>query len=227
MRTQGHYLTAIKAFTAWLTAIRNVLARDPLAAVRKGGFSHDRKLVRRFLTREEWGWLRQTRYALLYETAIQTGYRRNELLSIRPGDLGKDCIVLDGSRTKNKKPAQQFITADLAERLRGELPFHVHDRNRMAQILRLDLAIARWFWLNSEPKDLPEHFLQHMDARGAVLDFHALRHTCGAWLSLDGAPPKAIQTIMRHGTITLTFDTYGHLMPNTVQDSVLSSFAAM
>jgi hypothetical protein len=46
-----------------------------------------------------------------------------------------------------------------------------------------------------------------------VFDFHSLRHTCGAWLATNGAHPKAVQSVMRHSTITLTMDTYGHLFP--------------
>lgn len=63
-------------------------------------------------------------------------------------------------------------------------------------------------------------FLSVVDHEGGRLDFHALRHTCGAWLALAGVHPKAIQSIMRHSTITLTLDTYGHLFPSTEADAI-------
>jgi len=50
-------------------------------------------------------------------------------------------------------------------------------------------------------------FLTPEDHDGRILDFHALRHTCGAWAAVGGASPKAIQTLMRHSSITLTLDT--------------------
>ena len=50
-------------------------------------------------------------------------------------------------------------------------------------------------------------FLLPVDHEGRQFDFHALRHTCGAWLAMAGENPKTIQTIMRHSTITLTMDT--------------------
>lgn len=53
-----------------------------------------------------------------------------------------------------------------------------------------------------------------------MLDLHALRHTGGVWLALAGAHPKAIQAVMRHSTITLTMDTYGHLIPGQEADTV-------
>ena len=39
-----------------------------------------------------------------------------------------------------------------------------------------------------------------------------LRHTHAAWLIADGEHPKAIQTRLGHGSISVTMDRYGHLM---------------
>ncbi|WP_149496851.1 tyrosine-type recombinase/integrase [Roseiconus lacunae] len=55
---------------------------------------------------------------------------------------------------------------------------------------------------------------------GEQFDFHALRHTCGAWLAQAGENPKTIKTIMRHSSITLTMDTYGHLFPAAESDAI-------
>jgi hypothetical protein len=44
--------------------------------------------------------------------------------------------------------------------------------------------------------------------------------TCGAWLAMTGAHPKVAQTVMRHQSITLTMDTYGHLFPGQEADAV-------
>ncbi len=41
---------------------------------------------------------------------------------------------------------------------------------------------------------------------------HDLRHTHAAWLIADGEHPKAIQTRLGHGSISVTMDRYGHLM---------------
>ena len=49
-----------------------------------------------------------------------------------------------------------------------------------------------------------------MDEAGRVFDFHALRHTCGSWLIAAGVRIKVVQRIMRHSSIALTGDTYGH-----------------
>jgi hypothetical protein len=48
----------------------------------------------------------------------------------------------------------------------------------------------------------------------------ALRHTTGSWLALQGFQPNVIKTVMRHSTIVLTMDTYGHLVPDQHSDAI-------
>lgn len=45
------------------------------------------------------------------------------------------------------------------------------------------------------------------------LRFHDLRHTYASLLIANGADPKIIQRRMGHSTISITFDLYGHVMP--------------
>lgn len=217
--TQSHYLTAMKMFTAWLVDIRHALPRDPLANVKKPSWQADRRVTRRFLLPAEWNWLKLTPNALLYEVAIQTGYRARELGQLTAASLRDDHLFLAAKYTKNKQPAKQFITEALRQKLVGKLPLSIPTPDRLAEVLRADLAIARWFAANDN-HTLADGFLQPIDPRGDVLDFHALRHTCGAWLAISGVGPKVIQSVMRHSTISLTLDTYGHLMPGAEKDAV-------
>ena len=86
---------------------------------------------------------------------------------------------------------------------------------------------ARGQWRKQATHDADEYarrqendFLLARNHDAEWIDFHALRHTCGAWLAVTGAHPKVVQTIMRHSTITLTMDTYGHLFPGQEADAV-------
>jgi hypothetical protein len=93
-------------------------------------------------------------------------------------------------------------------------------------MLRADLADARRLWLkaatDSEERMRREQsdFLSDVNHEKERLDFHSLRHTCGAWLAMAGEHPKVVQTVMRHCSITLTMDTYGHLFPGQEADAV-------
>ncbi|TWU22442.1 site-specific tyrosine recombinase XerC [Novipirellula galeiformis] len=167
---------------------------------------------------------------LIYRLAVQTGLRSSELRS-----LGRGHFHLDGKRpfvkvasksTKNKQTAHQYVdpvlAADLAAHLSTKTPmaaaFALPTEYFMANMLRADLSNARVLWLRDadDPDERANReeslFLTPQNEAGETLDFHALRHSCGAWLAMRGVEAKVIQSVMRHCSITLTMDTYGHLI---------------
>jgi integrase len=212
----AHYMTAAKMFVRWLVTLKHVLPIDPLATMRKPSAKSDRKRIRRFLLPEEWPWLKQTPNAILYQTAIETGFRAGELRAIQPHHVKDSYILLPGNLTKNGQDSKQWISPSLQTALIGSLPF---TGDRWAEMLEADLTTAREAYTKAKGKD--PWFLLPTNQAGHILDFHALRHTTGAWLSISGVSPKVIQTVMRHSSITLTLDTYGHLLPGDTQQAAI------
>jgi hypothetical protein len=121
------------------------------------------------------------------------------------------------------------------ERRRRWALFTLPDRFTMADMFREDVHAARREWLEEAKCDADEvirreqsDFLLAIDEGGKpaknhvgqILDFHALRHTCGAWLVLAGISLNVVQKVMRHSTITLTIDTYGHMLPGAEAQAV-------
>ena len=49
--------------------------------------------------------------------------------------------------------------------------------------------------------------------------FHDLRHTCASLLIAQNESPKYIQKQMRHASIEITFDRYGHLFPDANREA--------
>ena len=105
--------------------------------------------------------------------------------------------------------------------------FNLPHESNLARMLRSDLSAARKAWLavakgNPEERSRREQndFLADKNHEGRTIDFHSLRHTCGAWLAMTGAHPQTVQQVMRHSTITLSMDTYGHLFPGQEADAV-------
>ena len=43
--------------------------------------------------------------------------------------------------------------------------------------------------------------------------FHDLRHTCATLLLSQGVHPKYVQELLGHATISITLDTYSHVLP--------------
>jgi integrase len=170
---------------------------------------------------------------LLYWLAIETGLRSSELRSLKIANLYLDdapaYVTVASRNTKDRQAAKQFIGGEIANALKttvrdrsgSESLFTMPAPNRLAKMVRADLSEARKAWLSEVAKDSEEYsrrkksdFLAAEDHNGENLDLHALRHTCGAWLAKAGVRPQVIQAVMRHSTITLTMDTYGHLFPD-------------
>ena len=175
----------------------------------------------------------------LYATAIQTGLRSAELRSLTKADLflagEKPYVRCKAENTKNSQEARQYIQRDLADELRrivtAKAPtanvFAMPDEWSVAAVLRGDLGEARRAWLDEMKHDTEARakreetdFLTVKNHQGESLDFHSLRHTTGAWLALERVHPNVIKTVMRHSSITLTMDTYGHLLPDQHADVV-------
>ena len=175
----------------------------------------------------------------LYAVAIQTGLRSNELRSLTKSDLflagDKPYVRCRAENAKNDQGARQYIQGDVAAELRRIVAtktptapvFAMPNEWDVADMLRADLAAARKQWLD-EVKHDPDarakreesDFLAVGNHDGEMLDFHSLRHTCGSWLALQGIQPNVIKTVMRHSTIMLTMDTYGHLLPDQHADAI-------
>ena len=176
---------------------------------------------------------------LLYGTAIQTGLRSGELRSLTRGRLYFDAnppyITCKAGSTKNRKDARQYIQPELAADLKAHITtkapkapvFSLPHESNMAQMFRDDLAEARNAWLKEVKNDPDEYanreesdFLADVNHENELTDFHSLRHTCGAWLAMTGVHVNVVQKVMRHQSITLTMDTYGHLFPGQEADAV-------
>ena len=169
--------------------------------------------------------LHPIRSALCY-TSSQSGCRANEIRSLAVHHLhlkGKSPHVsLKAASTKAKRAAKQYILPSLAPELRElhrKSTRDAVDFYRGAEELRECMAEARAAYESATEKP-DKWLLLPRNEEGGVLDFHALRHTCGAWLALKGVYPKVIQEVMRHSSFQLTFDTYGHFFPGHAADSI-------
>jgi len=248
-RTAHKYLTAARTFTRWCVSDGRLPA-DPLARIKKPAPTRQRERRMLQVEEWRWlksvtetapelmGMDGHTR-RLLYGLAIETGLRSSELAALTRSSLALDGdrphVLLEARQTKNRKAARQYVrpelAADLSRHVARLMPggrvFTMPRRENVARMLRADLAAARAAWMDAAGSDAAERvrrersdFLRAQDHDGRALDFHSLRHTTGSWAAIGGASPKAIQTLMRHSAITLTLDTYGHLLPDEAAETV-------
>lgn len=249
-RTIQAYVRAIKGFTRWCIRTErmsrdplvNVTAPDP-----QKDRKHVRRAMTKQEWRELQQYLQQhagtlngispEHRSMLYELLIMTGYRKEEFRQLRVSSLqevaGRHRLVLEPQYTKNGRAAQQALSKNVGDRLQQLLVGMAPDAqllpmpssSNVVLMLRADLAAARERWIKrakgqQRKSRESSDFLTYEDHQGRKLDVHALRHTCGAWLAEAGIQPKVIQQVMRHASITTTFDLYGHLMPGMMEDAI-------
>ena len=56
--------------------------------------------------------------------------------------------------------------------------------------------------------------------------FHALRHSCGTLLLVQGVSARVVMDLLGHSDIRLTLDTYSPVIPS-LQDEAATSMGAM
>ncbi|MEX0585179.1 MAG: recombinase XerD, partial [Pirellulales bacterium] len=132
-RTVQKYISAAKGFTRWLVETGK-LSGNPFASIKA---PTPGKGNRRMLLPDEWRHLEAAtaaaeRYGmtgaervLLFRVAIETGLRANELRSLTRASLVLDAtrpyIVAKAGSTKNRKRAQQYVSAGLSAGLRSHV----------------------------------------------------------------------------------------------------------
>ena len=71
-----------------------------------------------------------------------------------------------------------------------------------------------------EPRNLGKHFEQLLAQAGLPrIRFHDLRHTAATLMLLQGVHPKVVQERLGHSSITLTLDTYSHVLPSMQEEA--------
>jgi len=151
--------------------------------------------------------------ALIYTLLAGTGLRLNELRNLRWSDVNLEAAELTtrAEWAKNRRqqtiPLAPHVLQALRERRLQEPDgeFVVPVSDRLLRQFKDDLDAAK---------------IQRRDARGHVVDLHALRHTYGTMLINSGADIKSVQTLMRHSSPVLTLGIYLHSDKGRLRNAV-------
>jgi integrase len=228
-RTRAGFQTAAVAFCNWLVEARRLPA-NPFARMPKPNIDADRRRLRRALTPNELDRLIEAARkapgrpptkgrasdarrpaarlsggsrAVLYAFLAGTGLRINEAAQVRVSDLAlegnRPTLTLSGAITKNGKPATLPLRADLADSLRAE----VTGRRSTDPVFEIPADLLRRFYADLKRAGIPRQ-----DARGRLVDIHALRTTFGTHLAVAGVPLTTAQKLMRHNDPKLTANVY-------------------
>lgn len=178
---------------------------------------------------------------VLWATAFYTGMRRGELRALRWDDVDLQARVIHVTRGWDDVEGEQDVKSDAGQRDVPILDLLTPDLAALK--LRAGRAAGLVFGLNAETPFYPstvrnralkawktenERRVGEGERVGAdpadmvllePIGLHEARHTCASVLIASGANPKVIQKIMGHATIQMTFDQYGHLMPDGLDEA--------
>lgn len=157
-------------------------------------------------------------YALLFRMAALLGLRRGELLGLRWDDLELDRRRLHvrqtytntGFGSPKSRAGRRVVplTPGIARELR---------RHRLgAPSNEHGLVFASSVGTPIDPRNLVTSWHRTLRTAGVrMLAFHSLRHTAvSLMIAHEGLNPKQLSSVIGHASIQLTYDTYGHLMPD-------------
>lgn len=173
---------------------------------------------------------RAHRMHALYVLAVSTGMRQGELLGLRWDDLHLDAGRLHVRRALQRRGTTGFVFVEpktgRSRRtvLLGSMAVAAlrdHRRRQLEERLFAgpdwrdgDLVFANRTGGPLDPSWQTATFKAALGTAGLpVVRFHDLRHTAATLLLSRGVHPKVVSEMLGHATITLTLDTYSHLVP--------------
>ncbi len=158
------------------------------------------------------------RYRPLLMCAVLTGLRQGELLGLQWGDVDWNSRQIyvrrsyTGGRFYDPKTKYSRRKVDMPDALALELK----KWKLRCPKGELDLVFPTSDGTSEHPSNmLRRGFFPALRRAGLrKIRFHDLRHTYASLLIANKEEPKRIQTLLGHSSIKITFDVYGHLMPN-------------
>jgi integrase len=177
------------------------------------------------------------RLEALYSVALTMGLRQGEALGLRWQDVDLDMGYLrvsnqlqrldgklqlvdlktDGSRRTIVMPAV------IVEKLREHRKRQLEERSRAREAWASpDLVFTTPHGRPLDGSTVTRYFHAHL-AR-ADLDqrrFHDLRHSCATLLLVQGVSPRVVMEILGHSDITMTMNTYAHVIPELRRDAAM------
>ena len=169
------------------------------------------------------------RLEALYSVALALGLRQGEALALRWQDVNFENQTLRVTAALQRIDGRlQFVEPKTSQSRRTiNLPAVIVTALREHRIRQLEeklFAGSRWqesglLFTSSigTPLDgcnVTKGFQKMLERAGLPkIRFHDLRHTCASLLLAQGVHPRAIMETLGHSQISLTMNTYSHVMP--------------
>jgi integrase len=175
----------------------------------------------------------QHRWYPIYILAIYTGLRQGELLGIHREDVDLEKGTINVCRQISVIRGKGLMIADLkTEKSRRLVTLPASALRVLREYIDIVGIQSGLIFTTStgkpiSPRNLLRHFKATIEASGLPqIRFHDLRHTHASLLLAAGVHPKVVQERLGHSQISLTLDTYSHLIPS-MQTEAAKQFEAI
>ncbi|MNB79187.1 Transposase [compost metagenome] len=247
-KTHVIILDALKRLVMWGELSQNVASGVELPQRKKAKFEvWDEKQLELFLEAA-----REDQYFEAFELAASTGMRQSEILAVERTSVDlyirmlsvRQAYTLDEvghsiDDTKNESSERSIALFDsTVEVLEALFKKIEHEISTNPSYKDSGLIIQTSVGTPLGPRNLSRNFYRIIkrvqDQQNALKEagepytpfpkirFHDLRHTHATILLKKGVHPKIVQERLGHSSITVTMDTYSHVLPN-MQRAVLNS----
>ena len=175
------------------------------------------------------------RLEALYSVALAVGLRRGEALGLHWDDVDLEAGTLRVRVTVQRVDGKLRLVETKTDRSRRTIALpqtaaaalRVHRTRQLRERLA---AGSRWqetglvftttIGTPLEPRNVTRQFRKVLMKAGLPLKrFHDLRHTCASLLLAQGVHPRVVMEILGHSQISMTMDTYSHVMPVLERDA--------
>jgi integrase len=173
-----------------------------------------------------------TRFEALWQFALDTGMRPEEYLAIRWSDIRDGIARVERAVTRRIHGGGYHFIETKTPQSRRSIPLsrttiRALERHRKAQLEQrmsagkawkdLDLVFANQRGEPLNDNNLLKKYLRPLLEKAnlpAAFNLYSLRHTCATLLLLVAREsPKIVAERLGHTSITITLDTYSHVLP--------------
>ena len=172
----------------------------------------------------------------LIHVAITTGLRQSELLALKWSDIDWDRSTISVQRQlKRKYDNKEYFSSlktksgrrtisigiNTADKLRDHHQKQMNEKKAMgSQWNENDLIFPSKIGTPMHQRNLLRRFKSLIQESGLrEIRFHDLRHTAASLMLNHGISPLIVAKRLGHSKVSITLDTYGHLLPGMHQES--------
>lgn len=223
---------ALNMALKWGLVARNVAALADTPKIERHAISAlDSEQARRLLAAAA-----GHRLEALFSVALAVGLRIGEALALEWADVDLKARTLTVSKQLQRIGGKLVVTHPKSHSGRRTIPLPscaveaLKDHRLRQELQDRPLAGERWqessFVFTTtigtplEPRNATKQFQELLKRAGLrPMRFHDLRHTCATLLLAQNVHPRVVMEILGHSQISLTMNTYSHVVPRVMAEA--------